>query len=59
MNNAAAFNTISIDYILFVLTHMGFQRNSLDTDRELYRDCSTIVTGEGQSTDRIEVNVGV
>lgn len=38
---------------------MGLHLNSIEIIRELYRDCHTTIVCEGQSTDRLAVNVGV
>ena len=59
MDIAAAFDTISVDYILFVLGQMGLLPSSIDLIRELYRDCHTRIICEGEATDRLSVTVGV
>jgi len=59
MDIAAAFDTISIDYILFVLEKMGLLPPSIGLIKELYRDCHTRIICEGEATDRLSVTVGV
>jgi len=59
MDIAAAFDTISVEYILFALERMGLLPESVGLIKELYRDCHTRIICEGQATDRLPVTVGV
>jgi len=59
MDIAAAFETISVDYILYVLDKMGLLPQSIALIKELYRDCHTRIICEGEATDRLAITVGV
>jgi len=59
MDIAAAFDTISVDYILYVLDKMGLLPQSIRLIKELYRDCHTRMICEGEATNRLAITVGV
>jgi len=59
MDMAAAFDTISVSYILELMNKMNVEQNSTNLIKEFYNNCTTTIVCAQESTKPLAVNIGV